>query len=631
MRFCHQCWAEMQDRDKFCMNCGSAYVENDGATSTLPKDTASTQQHFGQAKDDRSEPVVSVQADLRLNSPPRPKRGSGLRTKLILGAILAIILAAGGLWGWNTYGTKAQAEKKLDLAVKYLSDNNYEQAILAFNDAIKIDPKEVKGYQGLARTYTLQGNYDEAKSTYEKGIAAVTPQYLQVLQLSLAGMYIDQNKLTDAEQAYTQIMNTGPNCLESYLGLAMVYQQQGNNSKAEAILRQAVEKNPNEYQVYNALALFLFQNHKQDDALNNIVQSLSLEINQQEAYLVLDSIYKNNWAGLRSQTSGVSNQTVGSMLEFYTYYAAADYSNAIDTFKGKLALQTGNHKAKLLAAVCMVKNGDQTSAENLIQQIDVSKLNPTLIADLGYYYLAAGDRGKANNYAIEALQGDGANFNAIALLQTINDENTARIYIMRVMLFSCMSIDSINKALELNEINIPAYPKKSRDTNNSTNNAVRTEDDIDSKGSGSDNNKSADEQASQSKPASVLNSSMFQWRGVKAGMKEQQVLSLVGNPDQKMGTETGWHWLYGNISITWSWKEPKVVRGVGWFNTLDNKIFAGDSYEKLIATYGQPNRTQSNDTGAGFYAIYENQFGMIKFVIIQGKVVKVGIGDIFFV
>lgn len=93
-----------------------------------------------------------------------------MKTKILIGAILAIVLAAGGLWGWNTYGTEAQVEKKLDLAVKYLSDNNYEQAILAFNDVIRIDPKNVRAYLGLADAYVGTGDMDKAITALTKGL-----------------------------------------------------------------------------------------------------------------------------------------------------------------------------------------------------------------------------------------------------------------------------------------------------------------------------------------------------------------------------------------------------------------------------------------------------------------------------
>lgn len=41
-------------------------------------------------------------------------------------------------------------QEKFELGVQYLSDGNYEEAILAFNSAIGIDPKQADTYEKLA-------------------------------------------------------------------------------------------------------------------------------------------------------------------------------------------------------------------------------------------------------------------------------------------------------------------------------------------------------------------------------------------------------------------------------------------------------------------------------------------------
>ena len=53
-------------------------------------------------------------------------------------------------------------EEQYDLGVRYLSEGNYEEAILAFNAAIEIDPKRPEAYVGLAKAYTAQGDPEKA-------------------------------------------------------------------------------------------------------------------------------------------------------------------------------------------------------------------------------------------------------------------------------------------------------------------------------------------------------------------------------------------------------------------------------------------------------------------------------------
>ena len=59
-----------------------------------------------------------------------------------------------------------------DLGVRYLSEGNYEEAILAFEAAIEIDPKQPKIYDRLATAYELAGDDEAALRTLLDGAAA---------------------------------------------------------------------------------------------------------------------------------------------------------------------------------------------------------------------------------------------------------------------------------------------------------------------------------------------------------------------------------------------------------------------------------------------------------------------------
>ena len=54
-------------------------------------------------------------------------------------------------------------QEQYDLGIKYLEEGNYEEAIIAFNAAIEIDPKRPEAYIGLADVYTALGDTDAAK------------------------------------------------------------------------------------------------------------------------------------------------------------------------------------------------------------------------------------------------------------------------------------------------------------------------------------------------------------------------------------------------------------------------------------------------------------------------------------
>lgn len=70
-------------------------------------------------------------------------------------------------------------QEQYDLGVRYLNEGNYEEAVLAFQSSIEIDPLRYEGWQGLADAYVGQGNYDMALNVLQQGIDATESPDLQ--------------------------------------------------------------------------------------------------------------------------------------------------------------------------------------------------------------------------------------------------------------------------------------------------------------------------------------------------------------------------------------------------------------------------------------------------------------------
>ena len=61
-------------------------------------------------------------------------------------------------------------QEQYDLGVRYLSEENYKEAIIAFETAIEIDPKRADSYIGLADVYIQQGDYEKAQEILRIGL-----------------------------------------------------------------------------------------------------------------------------------------------------------------------------------------------------------------------------------------------------------------------------------------------------------------------------------------------------------------------------------------------------------------------------------------------------------------------------
>lgn len=99
-------------------------------------------------------------------------------------AILAIVIvvAAVGI-AVNRFDTKKLTEQ-LELGQKYLLELDYENAIVAYNKAIEIDPMSVEAYMGLADVYCAKAekaareeDYNNALLCYQQALDALQSGY----------------------------------------------------------------------------------------------------------------------------------------------------------------------------------------------------------------------------------------------------------------------------------------------------------------------------------------------------------------------------------------------------------------------------------------------------------------------
>ena len=89
-------------------------------------------------------------------------------------------------------------QTQYDLGVRYLSEGNYEEAILAFEAAIEIDPRNADAYLKLAEAYEKTGDEDAALRTLETGAEATGDRELADLA-EKKRQALDAPETSDAE------------------------------------------------------------------------------------------------------------------------------------------------------------------------------------------------------------------------------------------------------------------------------------------------------------------------------------------------------------------------------------------------------------------------------------------------
>ena len=97
--------------------------------------------------------------------------------KLLLPFLLIIAIGLGAC----SHNQEAQWQEQYDLGIRYLSEGNYEEAIIAFTTAIEIDPKMSETYLALGNLYIELGDYEAAAKILEQGVSNTNDTSLQEL------------------------------------------------------------------------------------------------------------------------------------------------------------------------------------------------------------------------------------------------------------------------------------------------------------------------------------------------------------------------------------------------------------------------------------------------------------------
>lgn len=91
--------------------------------------------------------------------------------KTIIGLMVSAIVIVIAIIGFMLYQNSdmVKVREQLELGLKYLSELEYDQAVVAYEIAIEIEPMNVDAYLGLAAAYVGKGDYEASVRVLQKG------------------------------------------------------------------------------------------------------------------------------------------------------------------------------------------------------------------------------------------------------------------------------------------------------------------------------------------------------------------------------------------------------------------------------------------------------------------------------
>lgn len=202
------------------------------------------------------------------NSAVVSKKGKSKKIIIIV-AVMAAVLVTGAVVGFISYSNSPTVKynKAVTLANQYLEDMSYADAVLAFREAIALDPYNIEAYEGLAESYIGLGKVEEAIATLEEAESIIAEAFPSKDAEMLTGFYKDaaieyynNGDYTRAEEYAGIYIERGGNVQEIASTLVQIYLSRGRDAEdvsdyntAEYYYNKVLEYDSNNVEALNGI------------------------------------------------------------------------------------------------------------------------------------------------------------------------------------------------------------------------------------------------------------------------------------------------------------------------------------------------------------------------------------------
>ncbi|OJJ18580.1 hypothetical protein BKI52_23500 [marine bacterium AO1-C] len=185
--------------------------------------------------------------------------------------------------------SEATFSKWVGLGNAYDNNQQYREAIQAYQQALAIHPDDYKLWNTLGSVYFDSNNFEEAKQAYRKALE-IKPDF-HITWLNLGGIDNKQGNIDGAIRLYQKAIHFKSDYEEAWYNLGVMYSQQGKLTEATDAYKKAVEFKPDHLRAWYNLALVYHDLDQKGDALQAYQKTITLDQNHYEAWHNLGFLY----------------------------------------------------------------------------------------------------------------------------------------------------------------------------------------------------------------------------------------------------------------------------------------------------------------------------------------------------
>jgi protein O-GlcNAc transferase len=178
------------------------------------------------------------------------------------------------------------------LGTNYLNNGQYDYAINAFTNALKLNPSNAEVHFNLGRAYKRKGMDDKAKAEFSisfridpemfdecviKYKEKIDYEFTDTQYLAeLGNAYAEKGMLDEAITTYKKVLEIEPENVRVHYDLGMVYSKKGMNDEAINEFRRTIEIDQNMPEAHYNLGMAYYKEGMIDMAISEYKSTLSL-------------------------------------------------------------------------------------------------------------------------------------------------------------------------------------------------------------------------------------------------------------------------------------------------------------------------------------------------------------------